>query len=49
VWQAREATLDAEVAALWGDDFATALAAPPASALVADGSAVVVRWPRRIA
>ena len=48
VWRADTATLDCDVAALYGADFAKALAGPPRSALVADGSPVVVRRGRRI-
>jgi len=43
VWSATEATLDADVATLYGDAFVESLASPPASAFIADGSAVVVR------
>jgi uncharacterized protein YqjF (DUF2071 family) len=46
VWRATEATLEADVRALYGHEFAAVLAGPPASALVADGSAVVVRRAR---
>jgi hypothetical protein len=49
VWRADEAALDTDVAALYGLGFAAPLAAPPASAFVADGSPVVVRRARRIA
>ncbi|HEX9939961.1 MAG TPA: DUF2071 domain-containing protein [Longimicrobium sp.] len=49
VWKADEARLDADVAALYGAEFAAPLAAPPSSAFVADGSPIVVRRPRRIA
>jgi uncharacterized protein YqjF (DUF2071 family) len=49
VWAADEAALDADVAALYGAEFAAALAAPPSSAFVADGSPIVVRRARRIA
>lgn len=48
VWPATEASLDADVAALYGPDFAAALAGPPTSAFVADGSPIVVRRARRI-
>jgi hypothetical protein len=49
VWAAREAALDADVAALYGSEFSAPLAAPPSSAFVADGSPIVVRRARRIA
>ena len=48
VWRADEARLDADVAALYGAQFATPLARPPSSAFVADGSPVIVRRARRI-
>lgn len=50
-WQvaaAREARLDADVAALYGPQFAAYLAGPPDSALLAVGSEIAVRSPRRI-
>lgn len=43
VWRATDATLEADVATLYGEAFARSLAAPPASAFIADGSPVVVR------
>jgi len=49
VWTAHDARLDADVAALYGAEFAAPLAAPPSSAFVADGSPITVRRPRRIA
>lgn len=49
VWRADEAALDADVAALYGPQFAAPLAAPPSSAFVADGSPVIVRRAVRIA
>jgi uncharacterized protein YqjF (DUF2071 family) len=49
VWRAESAALDADVAALYGPRFADALSAPPLSALVAEGSPIVVRRGRRIA
>ncbi|MFL5537710.1 MAG: DUF2071 domain-containing protein, partial [Longimicrobiaceae bacterium] len=49
VWHADEAALDADVAALYGAEFAGPLAASPSSAFVADGSPIVVRRARRIA
>ena len=48
VWRAESSTLDCDVAALYGPGFAESLGAPPRSALVADGSAIVVRKGRRI-
>jgi hypothetical protein len=48
VWAAAAAVLDADVAALYGAEFAQALSAPPSSAFVADGSPIVVRRARRI-
>jgi uncharacterized protein len=47
-WQAAEAELDADVAALYGREFADALSGPPRSAFVADGSPIVVRRGVRI-
>ena len=48
VWPAREATLAAEVAELYGPEFVDVLASPPDSAFLADGSAIAVHMPRRI-
>lgn len=48
VWRAESASLDCDVAALYGPGFAESLSAAPRSALVADGSAIVVRQGRRI-
>jgi len=48
VWSAREAKLDADVRALYGEEFAEALSAPVRSAFVAEGSPVAVRWRRNI-
>jgi uncharacterized protein len=47
VWRADSATLDCDAAALYGPAFAEPLSAPPRSALVADGSRVIVRQGRR--
>ena len=44
VWRAREAKLDADVAALYGEAYAGALSVSPCSAFVAEGSPVAVRW-----
>jgi uncharacterized protein YqjF (DUF2071 family) len=49
VWAAEAPTLAVDVAGLYGAAFVPALGAPPVSALVADGSPVVVRRPDRIA
>lgn len=43
VWDALEATLEADVSTLYGDAFVESLSSPPASAFIADGSPVVVR------
>jgi len=48
VWAAGGAALTADAAALYGAEFAAALAAPPVSTLVADGSAVTVFRPRLV-
>lgn len=48
VWATEGAALTADVAALYGEEFAPALSAPPVSALVADGSPVTVFRPRRL-
>jgi uncharacterized protein YqjF (DUF2071 family) len=48
VWRAESAALDCDIAALYGAAFAGALSAPPRSALVADGSPIIVRQGRRI-
>ena len=47
-WHAETATLDCDVAALYGAAFAEPLTGPPSTAFVADGSAVVVRRGRRL-
>lgn len=47
-WEVAHAALDADVAALYGSSFETALASPPHSAFVADGSDVVVRRGRTL-
>ena len=49
VWRGAEASFDCDVAALYGAAFVEALSPPPASAFVADGSAVIVRRGRRLA
>jgi uncharacterized protein YqjF (DUF2071 family) len=48
VWRASSASLDCDVAGLYGREFAAALAQPPSSAFVADGSPVIVRRGRRL-
>lgn len=48
VWQASEATLDCDVAEIYGEQFADTLAAPPRSAFVAEGSPIRVLGGRRI-
>ena len=45
---AREARLDADVASLYGERYVGALSGTPASAFLADGSAVIVRKGRRL-
>jgi uncharacterized protein len=49
VWRGHEPRLDLDVAALYGKEFAPFLARPPASAVVAEGSPVVVRAGRLLA
>ncbi len=46
VWKAEEASLDCDVAELYGPEFKDALTSPPCSAFVADGSGIVVRHGR---
>lgn len=46
VWRASDPLLDADVPRLYGSSFARALAAPPASSFIAEGSAVTVYRPR---
>jgi uncharacterized protein YqjF (DUF2071 family) len=48
VWRASGAVLLADVATLYGSEFSRALAAPPSSAFLADGSPVVVHRGRRL-
>jgi uncharacterized protein YqjF (DUF2071 family) len=48
VWRATQASLDCDVAGLYGVPFVPFLTAPPRSAFVATGSAVVVRCGRRL-
>lgn len=48
IWRADSARLSGDVASFYGRAFAEALAAPPASAFVAEGSPIVVRRGRGI-
>lgn len=48
VWRASEASLDCDVATLYGAAFAEPLAGPPSTAFVADGSPIVVRAGRAL-
>ena len=48
VWSTSEATLDADVAELYGPRFAAVLSSPPDSAFLAEGSAISVHLPRCI-
>jgi uncharacterized protein len=48
LWAVRDAELDADAAEVYGARFAEALAGPPSSAIVAEGSPVVVYAPRRL-
>jgi uncharacterized protein len=45
VWAGEDAELRVDVATLYGPAFADALAGPPRSVFVAEGSAVSVHWP----
>ena len=49
VWQSERATVTGDVEELYGHDFATMLSRPPDSAFLAEGSAVTVYRPTRIA
>lgn len=49
VWNATDAKLDCDAAALYGPRFAETLAAPPRSAFLAEGSPIAVRFGGRIA
>ncbi|HSQ30393.1 MAG TPA: DUF2071 domain-containing protein [Gemmatimonadaceae bacterium] len=44
----RSATVEGDLAATYGHEFASALSGPPYSAFVADGSSVTVHLPRRL-
>jgi uncharacterized protein len=48
VWRAEKASLDCDVTALYGPEFAEPLSHVPSTAFVADGSPVIVRRGRRI-
>jgi len=48
VWSAEHADLRVEVATLYGPEFVQALAGPPRSAFVAEGSPVSVHWPTQL-
>jgi uncharacterized protein YqjF (DUF2071 family)/predicted DCC family thiol-disulfide oxidoreductase YuxK len=48
VWTATSAVLTADMTRLYGPVFASALSGPPASALIAEGSSVIVSTPRRL-
>ena len=48
VWRTGEARLDGDVASFYGPEWGDVLAAPPASAFLADGSPVTVSWPARV-
>jgi uncharacterized protein len=48
LWRARAPILDADLERLYGREFVQALAGPPVSAVVAEGSPVVVRQGRRL-
>ena len=48
VWQVRNARLEGDLAPLYGDEVASAIAGAPASAFLADGSKVTLRTPERL-
>jgi len=48
VWQARAASLDGDMSAVYGEAFGAVLGRQPDSAFLADGSAIVVGMPRHI-
>jgi uncharacterized protein YqjF (DUF2071 family) len=48
VWAAADPVLDADVVEVYGAALARALSGPPASALIAEGSPVLVHAPRRL-
>jgi uncharacterized protein YqjF (DUF2071 family) len=49
VWQSERATVTGDVRELYGPTFGEVLSRPPDSAFLADGSAVTVYYPKRIA
>lgn len=49
VWPATRSRVFGDLSAVYGDEFADVLAQPVASAFIADGSAVRVGWPTRLA
>jgi uncharacterized protein YqjF (DUF2071 family) len=49
VWSAPKAELDCDIQAVYGPNFAAALGEKPSSAVVAEGSAIVVRRGTRVA
>jgi hypothetical protein len=49
VWTARDPQLHGAIATTYGNTFAQVFAAPPRSAFVAEGSAVTVYRPQRLA
>jgi uncharacterized protein YqjF (DUF2071 family) len=48
IWRAKAPRAEIDIAGLYGAEFADALACPPCSAFVADGSAIVVHRGRRL-
>lgn len=48
LWAAREPRIDLDTAGLYGSRLAPFLAQPPATAVIADGSAVTVSWGTRL-
>ena len=48
VWPASDARVEGDVISFYGEEFASALAGPPSSAFIADGSPVIVRGGQRI-
>lgn len=48
LWEGRDARVDIDVAALYGEPFAQTLGRPPTSAFVAEGSEVAVLRPTRL-
>jgi uncharacterized protein YqjF (DUF2071 family) len=48
VWQGADATFDADISSLYGNDFVESLSGPPSSVFIADGSEVTVRFHSRI-